>query len=36
MRNRLALPFGAAVALTLWALGRAVAVALSHAITGRA
>lgn len=35
MRHKLALPFGAAVALTLWAIGRAVADALAHTVTGR-
>ncbi len=33
MRNRLALPFGAALALTLWAIGRAVAQSLVHTFT---
>ncbi len=33
MRNRLALPLATALALTLWALGRAVAHSLVHTFT---
>jgi hypothetical protein len=35
MRNRFALPLGTALALTLWAIGRALLALLSHFVTRR-
>jgi hypothetical protein len=35
MRHKLALPLGTALALTLWAVGRALLALLSHTLTRR-